>query len=201
MLSPYLSFQILLRNVFPKEPKIWFEILVAGLRIILPEAVSTSILHCFRTAVQLSREIWSRTSSVVLTRCLCSLFLTFAMIIKLSLWFAVFTVLSSGKDGRYGFKISRKHWRYVATGLKPRTTYFVNDHSAILASLAKWLSVCLRTKWFWVRIQLQSLKRQILRLLRARTWYSGNCRVRIHSETHTWHDKDIQSEIGVCFVC
>ena len=201
MLSPYLSFQILLRNVFPKEPKIWFEILVAVLRIILPEVVSTSILHCFRTAVQLSREIWSRTSSVVLTRCMCSLFLTFALIIKLSLWFAVFTVLSSGKDGRYGFKISRKHRRYVATGLKPRTTYFVNEHSAISASLAKWLSVCLRTKWFWVRIQLQSLKRQILRLLRARTWYSGNCRVRIHSETHTWHDKDIQSGIGVCFVC
>ena len=27
------------------------------------------------------------------------------------------------------------------------------DHS--LASLAKWLSVRLRTKWFWVRVQLQ----------------------------------------------
>ena len=26
-----------------------------------------------------------------------------------------------------------------------------------MASLAKWLSVCLRTKWFWVRVQLQSL--------------------------------------------
>ena len=26
-----------------------------------------------------------------------------------------------------------------------------------LASLAKWLSVRLRTKWFWVRVQLQSL--------------------------------------------
>ena len=25
-----------------------------------------------------------------------------------------------------------------------------------LASLAKWLSVCLRVKWFWVRVQLQS---------------------------------------------
>ena len=27
-----------------------------------------------------------------------------------------------------------------------------------LASLAKWLSVCLWTKWLWVRVQLQSLK-------------------------------------------
>ena len=26
-----------------------------------------------------------------------------------------------------------------------------------LASLAKWLSDCLRTKWFWFRVQLQSL--------------------------------------------
>ena len=28
-----------------------------------------------------------------------------------------------------------------------------------MASLAKWLSVRLRTKWFWVRVQLQSLHR------------------------------------------
>ena len=34
-----------------------------------------------------------------------------------------------------------------------------------LASLAKWLSVRLRTKWFWVRVQLQSLHLQISRLL------------------------------------
>ena len=64
-----------------------------------------------------------------------------------------------------------------ATGLEPRTTQFLNEHSTIwqnwpilantkpyfgnhstlnwpiLASLAKWLSVRLRTKWFWVRVQ------------------------------------------------
>ena len=33
-----------------------------------------------------------------------------------------------------------------------------------LDSLAKWLSVPLRTKWLWVRIPLQSLKLQIWRL-------------------------------------
>ena len=32
-------------------------------------------------------------------------------------------------------------------------------------SLAKWLSVRLRTKWLWVRVQLQSIKLQISRLL------------------------------------
>ena len=35
--------------------------------------------------------------------------------------------------------------------------------------LAKWLSVRLQTKWFCVRFQLQSLKLQILRLLRAKS--------------------------------
>ena len=38
-----------------------------------------------------------------------------------------------------------------------------------LASLAKWLSVRLRTKWLWVRVPLSSHKLQIWRLLRARS--------------------------------
>ena len=38
-----------------------------------------------------------------------------------------------------------------------------------LASLAKWLSVRLRTKWLWVRVQWQSLKLQISCLLRGRS--------------------------------
>ena len=67
----------------------------------------------------------------------------------------------------------------TATGIEPRTTYFVMEHSTIwpnwpndwavfwvltctvqliiLVSLTKWLSVPWRTKWFWVRVQLQSL--------------------------------------------
>ena len=36
-------------------------------------------------------------------------------------------------------------------------------------SLAKWLSVRLRTEWFWVWVQLQSLHLQISCLLRARS--------------------------------
>ena len=35
--------------------------------------------------------------------------------------------------------------------------------------LVKWSSVHLRTKWLWVRVQLQSLKLQISLLLRARS--------------------------------
>ena len=38
-----------------------------------------------------------------------------------------------------------------------------------LVSLAKWLSVRLRSKWLWVRVPLQSLNLQIWRLLRARS--------------------------------
>ena len=41
------------------------------------------------------------------------------------------------------------------------------NHLAKLASLAKWLSIRLRTKWLWVRIPLLSLKLQIWRLLQA----------------------------------
>ena len=44
---------------------------------------------------------------------------------------------------------------------------FLSCHQ--LASLAKWLSVRLWTKWLWVRVQLQSLKLQISRLLPARS--------------------------------
>ena len=40
-----------------------------------------------------------------------------------------------------------------------------------LASLAKWLSVCLRTKWLWVRFRLQSLK--FIYSWLKHFWYKG----------------------------
>ena len=54
-------------------------------------------------------------------------------------------------------------WLYVI--IMSCTSFRVNPHS----SLAKWLSVCLQTKWLWVRISLLSLKRQIWHLLWARS--------------------------------
>ena len=67
-----------------------------------------------------------------------------------------------------------------------------------LNHLAKGVSVRLRTKWFWVRVQLRSLKLK----LRFRAcfekgipWHLGNYSVWIHSETCTWHDKNKQSLI------
>ena len=46
--------------------------------------------------------------------------------------------------------------------LRSRKTSVEREHLPTqlnhLASLAKWLSVRLSTKWLWVRVQLQSLK-------------------------------------------
>ena len=51
-----------------------------------------------------------------------------------------------------------------------------------LVSLAKWLSVPLQNKWFWVQIQLQSLKRQIFASFELGVpWHSGNYNFWIHS--------------------
>ena len=67
-------------------------------------------------------------------------------------------------------------------------------HKRTLNHLAK-LATSGWTKWLSVRVQLQSLKFQISRLLRARSsWHSGNYRVWIHSETRKVTDKNIQSE-------
>ena len=64
-----------------------------------------------------------------------------------------------------------------------RTSFRVNPHYSLpecqgtpcskqapylkFYSLAKWLSICLRTKWLWVRISLLLLKLQIWQLPRA----------------------------------
>ena len=61
------------------------------------------------------------------------------------------------------------------------------------ASLAKWLSVCLRTKWFWVWVQLQSHKIQISCLLQARRSLTFRQLQSVDSLWNVWHDKNIQS--------
>ena len=55
------------------------------------------------------------------------------------------------------------------TNIHSKATYrqVLRTHLNHLACFAKWLSVLLRTKWFWIRVQLQSLKLHILWLLRA----------------------------------
>ena len=46
-----------------------------------------------------------------------------------------------------------------------RTDKYSEHNSIVTASLAKWLSVRLRTKWFSVRVQLQSLELTIYAIL------------------------------------
>ena len=70
-----------------------------------------------------------------------------------------------------GGRLSDTNWTQTQNHLVRKRTL---NHVASLAknhmaSLAKQLSVCLQTKWFWVRVQVQSLKRQISRVLRARS--------------------------------
>ena len=47
--------------------------------------------------------------------------------------------------------------------------HLVRKRALNLASLVKWLSIRLRTKWLWVRVPLQPLKFQISRLFPARS--------------------------------
>ena len=60
------------------------------------------------------------------------------------------------------------------------------------------MSVRLWTKLLSVWVQLQSLKnfRFGACFEQGVLWYSGNYRVWIHSETCTWHDKNIQSKLS-----
>ena len=68
------------------------------------------------------------------------------------------------------------------------------NHLTIQASLAKQLSVCLRTKWLWVRILLLLFKLQIWDLLRAGSSLTfrqtAECRFTLKL---MWHDNNIQS--------
>ena len=78
-----------------------------------------------------------------------------------------------------------------------RTQNHLVRKRTLKTSLAKWFSVRLRTKWFSIWLQMQSLKLQISRLPQARK-HSDNYRVWIHSEKRTWHDKNIQlAQIGL----
>ena len=43
-------------------------------------------------------------------------------------------------------------------------------------SLAKWLSVCLRTNWLWIQLPLLSLKLKILPMSRARSSLTLECK-------------------------
>ena len=78
-----------------------------------------------------------------------------------------------------------------------KLTKRVSNHliKQTLNHLAKWLSVRLQTKCFWVRVQFSVTYTSDFAPASSKgvPRHSGNYRVWIHSETRTWHDKNIQS--------
>ena len=72
------------------------------------------------------------------------------------------------------------------------------------SSLAKHLSVRLQTKWLYVRgfeCSCSHLKFRFRACFEQGVpWHTGNYLEWIHSETRTWHDKNIQSIVGLSTV-
>ena len=85
----------------------------------------------------------------------------------------------------------------TATGLKPRTAQFANKHSTIWPNWPVWPNGCV----FVYEISASGSKCRCSHLNfrfcacfeQGVPWHSGKYRVWIHSETITWHDKNIQS--------
>ena len=112
-ISFLLPFQILLNNVFPKESSICFVILVTGLRIISPLprhseqacSILSGLLFSFpqKIAQRPTRLCWRDVCCPYFWHSQCSW--------NCCLWLALFIVLRSGKDGRYGFKVFQEHRR------------------------------------------------------------------------------------------
>ena len=113
MLSLYLLLQIVLCNFFTKETSIWFVILVAYFRIISPRprhseqicSIVSGLLFNFpeKFAQRPTQSSWRDVCDICYWHLQC--------LWNCRLWLAVFTALRSGKDSRYGFETSRKHWR------------------------------------------------------------------------------------------
>ena len=78
-----------------------------------------------------------------------------------------------------------------ATGLEPRTTQFVNEHSVI--RLNDWVFVY-ELSCSWLESSCGHLNFRLGACFeQGVSWHSGNYKVWIHSETRMWHDKNIQS--------
>ena len=74
---------------------------------------------------------------------------------------------STAKDISEGIEIYKKiKLKFIDASFNVRKWKTNNPDCMFLqASLAKWLSVRLRTKWFWVRVQLQSLITLICKII------------------------------------
>ena len=84
-----------------------------------------------------------------------------------------------------------------------KRTVQVSPQNTAETMLAKWLSVRLRAKWFWVRVQLQSLNVQTLCLLQARsslTFRQPECRFtlkRVRDMTRTYNQDIVWLKVRI----
>ena len=108
-----LSLQILLNTVFPKEPSIWFVLLVACLRIISPCSKHSEQVCSIVSGLQFSfPERFAQGPTRSFRRDVYDpYFWHLKCLWNCRLWLAVFTVLRLSQNSRYGFEISRKHRR------------------------------------------------------------------------------------------
>ena len=72
-------------NVFLKEPSKWLVTLVPSFRIISPHLRHSVYVPLFQVSALVFPRNLLRTYLMILARCLCSLFFTFAMLMKFSL--------------------------------------------------------------------------------------------------------------------
>ena len=97
------------------------------------------------------------------------------------------------KGRRWFFKNFLSPFLLTTTGLEPRTTYFLNEHSIIWPHWpSSWLFVY-ELSGFGFESSCSQLNFKIRTCFEQGVpWHSGNYRVLIHSKTRTWHDKNIQ---------
>ena len=109
----------------------------------------------FQTLVQVIFDIFIPTCSI-------SLFLDSITVeentSKYNFYILVSFILWNRDDcyPRKYFYLSKCNWTRTQNHLVGKWTLnHLANHLSALSHLTIWLSVCLRTKWFWVRVQLQ----------------------------------------------
>ena len=99
-------------------------------------------------------------------------------------------------SGNYRVSIRSKTrtWHNKNIQWRAPNTLLLTTQLYHLASLTKWLSVRLRTKWLWVWNYCSYLNFSFHVCFEQRVpLYSGNYRAWILPEMRRWHDKNIQS--------
>ena len=118
----------------------------------------------FLRKIKLSKQHWLYSIPSLLT--LCSYHVTYAFQSESTLNTCLNVKELLARSRRVIWSLSDCNWTRTQNHLIRKRTLNhlakLNSAHSFKVSLAKWLSVRLRTKWFWVRAQLQSLKPSLL---------------------------------------